>query len=108
MQRKKKVRTFHRSLIIKTCEQTCKWVPSQWEGFTTDGRPVYARYRHGHLSVRVGRVGQTIDDAIRSGREIVGLAIGDDPDGFMTYTDLRRHTQGVIEWPRKKPRERSL
>ena len=70
--------------------------------------PIYARYRHGYLSVRVGRVGQTIEQAVRSGREIVGLAIGDGLDGFMTYQDLRRHTRGIIAWPRKKPRERSL
>jgi len=87
-----------RPVIVKACEQTCRWVPSQWEGVTTDHRPIYARYRHGYLSVRVGRVGRTIDDAIRSGREVVGLAIGDDLDGCMTYAELRRHTRGVIMW----------
>ena len=73
-----------------------------------DRRPVYVRYRHGYLSVRVGRVGRTIEDAVRSGREIVGLIIGDDLDGFMTYQDLQRHTRGVMTWPRKQPRERTL
>ncbi len=57
--------------------------------------------------VTLGRVGRTIVQAVRSGREIVGLPIGDDLDGVMTYTELRRHTKGVIEWPRKQPRERS-
>lgn len=97
-----------RATVVKTCEQTCPWVPSQWEGVTTDGRPIYARYRHGYLSVRVGRIGRTIDDAVRSGQEVIGRPVGDDLDGFMTYAELRRYTKGVIEWPRKKPRERSL
>jgi len=99
---------MRRPLVVKTCEQTCEWVPSQWEGSTTDGRPIYARYRHGYLSVRAGAVGQTIEDAVRSGQEIVGRAIGDAAEGFMTYEDLRRHTQGLIRWPRKKPRRRSV
>ena len=95
-----------RPVMVKACEQTCKWVPAQWEGFTTDGCPIYVRYRHGYLSVRVGWVGQTSDDAVRSGREIVGLVIGDELDGFMTYQDLRRHTKGIITWPPQQPRER--
>ena len=95
-----------RAVMVKACEQTCRWVPAQWEGVTTDKRPIYARYRHGYLSVRVGKVGRTIEDAVRSGREIVGRVIGDDLDGFMTYQELRRHTKGAITWPRKKPRER--
>ena len=95
-----------RPLIVKACEQTCKWVPAQWEGVTTDGCPIYARYRHGYLSVRVGRADQPIEDAIRSDQEVVGLVIGDELDGFMTYQDLRRHTKAVITWPPKQPRER--
>ena len=95
-------------LTVKTCVQTCTWVPSQWEGVTTDGRPVYARYRYGYLSVRVGRPGQTVDEAITSGRPIVGRAIGDALDGCMTYHDLKRHTRGAVQWPRKRPRERTL
>ena len=91
-----------RPIIVRTCEQTCKWVPSQWEGVTTDDRPIYVRYRHGYLSVRVGRVGRPIEDAIRSDQEVVGFAIGDELDGFITYQGLRRHTKGVITWPRKR------
>jgi len=97
-----------RPLVVNTCEQTCEWVPSQWEGSTTDGRPIYARYRHGYVSVRAGQVGQTIEDAVRSGQEIVGRAIGGALEGVMTYEDLRRHTRGSIQWPLKKPRKRSL
>src|SRR3989338_8330316 len=101
-------REMKRAVVVKACEQTCEWVPSQWEGSTTDGRPIYARYRHGYLSIRVGRVGQRIQQAVRSGREIVGLTIGDDLDGVMTYAELRRHTQGLVAWPKKPPRRRSL
>ena len=106
--KKLKMTPAQHPLTVKTCEQTCKWCPSQWEGSTVDGRPIYARYRHGYLSVLVGRVGQPIDDAIRSDREIVGLAIGDDLDGFMTYQDLKRYTRGVVTWPRRAPPERPL
>lgn len=97
-----------RPLVVEACEQTCEWVPSQWEGSTPDGRPIYVRYRHGYLSVRAGQVGQTIEDAVRSGQEVVGRAIGDAFEGVMTYEDLRRYTRGLVTWPRKKPRRRSV
>jgi hypothetical protein len=95
-------------LGVKTCVMTCEWYPSQREGVTTGRRPIYVRYRHGYLSVRIGQVGQTIDDAIRSGREIVGCAVGDNLDGAMAYEELRRHTRGIVVWPKKKPPKRPL
>lgn len=51
-------------ICIQSLEQTCWAAPSQWEGRTVDDRPVYIRYRHGTLTVQVGPVGASIDDAL--------------------------------------------
>lgn len=91
---------------VKTVYQTCDWCPAQWEGRTDDGRPVYARFRHGWLSVRVGKIGGTIAQAVRSDRLVVDRrGIGHPYDGFMTYSELKRHTKGVIEWPKRQKRK---
>src|SRR5438094_858727 len=29
--------------------QTCQWHPSQWEGWTSHGKAIYVRFRHGQL-----------------------------------------------------------
>ena len=39
---------------VLTLKKTCLACPSQWEGTVDDGRAVYARFRHGHLSVGIG------------------------------------------------------
>ena len=88
-----------KSIKVTTLAQTCQWVPSQWEGSTEDGRPIYARYRHGCLSIRLGRRGKTIEDAVR-GKELLIRMLGHPLDGVMTYAELKRHTRGLIEWPR--------
>lgn len=41
-------------IVVYDVKQTCGACPSSWEGRTEDGREVYARYRWGYLSVRVG------------------------------------------------------
>jgi hypothetical protein len=38
---------------LVSLEMTCNACPSSWKGQTEDGRRVYIRYRHGHLSVRL-------------------------------------------------------
>lgn len=53
-------------------EQTCDIAPAQWEGRTADDRPVYIRGRHRVLSVRIGPMRGSIDDAVR-GEEIMHL-----------------------------------
>ena len=90
-----------RPIRVKTVAQSCEWCPSQWEGRTVDNRPIYARYRYGCLCVHLGRVGGTMRQAIRSGRELVRLTIGDRLDGAITYAELKRHTRGLILWPRR-------
>ena len=51
---------------VASLTQTCERSPAQWEGRLDDGRPVYIRYRHSHLSVQFGEVGGTIGSAIDS------------------------------------------
>lgn len=89
-----------RSVTVETITLTCPWVPAQWEGYTADKRPMYVRYRWGQLSIRLGPVGGTILDAVRSKSEIVNRSIGDPLDGVMSYQQLKRLTRGLIAWPR--------
>lgn len=65
--------------------ETCVACPSQWEGTLEDGRAVYARYRHGKLSVGVG---DDIDQAVLNGRSdeaLFAYSVGDGLDGFMDF-----------------------
>ena len=50
-------------LVIAALRRTTTTTPTQWEGALTDGRPIYIRYRWGELSVRIGKDGETIDQA---------------------------------------------
>jgi hypothetical protein len=70
--------------------QTCGSCPSQWEARTEDNRPVYVRYRWGYLSVVVGEPGETINQAINSGVEIVGEQLGGEYDGTLSWHRVAR------------------
>jgi hypothetical protein len=55
----------HLKFPFSILERTCFACPSQWEGFTSDGRGVYIRYRHDKLSVYISRTSvPSIDDCI--------------------------------------------
>lgn len=71
-------------LQIKTLTQTCRACPSQWEGQLVDGRPVYVRFRHGELSIRIGEAGGGIESAI------------DAPDWYAWEAD--NGLDGEISW----------
>lgn len=88
---------------IKVVEirRTCFACPSQWEGWTEDGRPVYIRYRWGRLSVCIGPAGGDIWSAV-DGEEILGLQYGPPIDGCLTYTELKQLTQDVLELPEEE------
>lgn len=45
---------------MKTLTQTWVANPSKWEGFTTDNRPVYIKYRNYILSVNIGHIDESI------------------------------------------------
>ncbi len=84
---------------VLTLKKTCLACPSQWEGALDDGRAVYARFRHGHLSVGIGEtVEEAIDDAM-SDQALYEGEIGDGLDGFMDFEELKAHLRGLIEVP---------
>jgi hypothetical protein len=84
---------------VATLRKTCIACPSQWDGSLEDGRVIYARYRHGALSVGIG---DDIDEAVRNGRTDEALYadyVGDGFDGFMDFEELRAHLHGLLEFP---------
>jgi hypothetical protein len=80
-------------------KRTCLACPSQWDGSLADGRAVYARYRHGELTVGVS---SDIDGAVRNARSDVALyaeEVSDGLDGFMSFEELKAKLCGVLEFP---------
>lgn len=51
-------------LTLAALRQTTTVFPTQFEGETVDGRPVYIRCKHGELRVHVGDAGGTVIDAL--------------------------------------------
>lgn len=51
-------------LVITDLKMVMEFLPTQWHARTLDGRPVYIRYKYGQLSVNIGPIGGTIDDAV--------------------------------------------
>lgn len=72
---------------IKDLVKTCEASPSQWEAYTENGRPVYIRYRWGHLSIRLGLIGGSITDAV-AGKEIFGAQLADDLHGVIEWDEV--------------------
>jgi hypothetical protein len=62
--------------MVARLEQTCEFIPAQWEGRTTDDRPLYIRAKHGVVSARIGPMGGTISDAVR-GEELLRMKYED-------------------------------
>src|SRR6187200_3071987 len=84
---------------LVSLKNPCIACPSQWEGALEDGRAIYARYRHGELSVGVGN---DINEAVRNGMSDQALyanAIGNGLDGFMDPQELKAQLHGVLEFP---------
>ena len=84
---------------VTALKKTSTACPSQWEGTFKDGRAVYARYRHGELSVGVG---DDIEEAVRnstSDRALYADYVGDGLDGFMDLEELKVHLHGLLEFP---------
>lgn len=63
-------------------EMTCGACPTQWEYTWPDGKYLYFRYRHGRLSIEVGR-NETAFWGIHHRIASVHAHIGDDLDGWM-------------------------
>ena len=84
---------------VRTLKKTCLACPSQWEGALDDGRAVYARFRHGHLSVGIGETVEGAVDNAMSDQAVYEGEIGDGLDGFMDLEELKAHLHGLIEFP---------
>jgi hypothetical protein len=84
---------------VLTLKKTCLACPSQWEGDLDDGRAVYARFRHGHLSVGIGETVERAVDNAMSGQALYEGQIGDGLDGIMDFEELKAHLRGLIEFP---------
>lgn len=69
--------------------------PTQWVGETVDGQTVYVRYRHGWLSVGVGR---DLDAAIED--ETIGRNVEGDSCSEMSY-DMLQTSIPEVEWPER-------
>ena len=76
--------------------QTCDRHPSQWEGWTSGGRVIYVRFRHGSFWIGLApdyrRTAPTTFFVARYPGE-------DGDDGYLRYETLQRLTHGVIDWP---------
>jgi len=80
-------------------KKTCLSCPSQWEGTLDDGRAVYARFRHGNLSVGIGETVKKAADNARSDQALYEGDLGDRYDGFMDFEELKDHLRGRLEFP---------
>jgi hypothetical protein len=84
---------------VVSLRNTCIACPSQWEGTLEDGRAIYARYRHGELSVGVG---DDINEAVRNGmsdQALYASDLGNGLDGFMDFRELKARLHGQLEFP---------
>jgi hypothetical protein len=70
--------------------------PTQWEGRLEDGRSLYARCRHGELSVGLG---DGIDAAVANGMSKDAFYSDHVEDGPMDFAELRAHLFGLLEFP---------
>lgn len=72
--------------------ETCGGCPSQWDGWTEEGKYYYFRFRWGYLRV---------DEHDPDGRSstIFGEQIGDEFDGIMSYAALQEHLRGTVCLP---------
>lgn len=73
--------------------------PNTYSGITADGGTIFARYRFGHLSVRIQPPG--VDDGMdgASGKSILELEHGDQYAAYIEYSELRWVTRHLVEWP---------
>ena len=77
-------------------ERTTWACPTQWEGTLEDGRVLYARCRHGQLSVGIG---DGIDAAVANGMSKDAFYFDHVEDGPMDFAELRAHLHGLLELP---------
>lgn len=72
--------------------------PFQIDALTNDDRLIYGRYRHGRLSIRIGKTGDFSENAGVIGEEIFGERIGDNYDGCMDMEEFKEQTKTVLDF----------
>lgn len=82
---------------------TCSACPQQYEGTTTDNRPIYVRFRHGHLEVLVGDPGEDVMAAIRRSFDgdlepVISWEVPD-YDGWMPEETMATYLSAALEMP---------
>lgn len=87
---------------VVTLEWTTWACPTQWVATLADGRTVYARSRHGELSVGVGN---DLDDAVLKSCEPEALYFEYVEDSPLGFDELRAHLYGLLEFPADLPVE---
>lgn len=88
---------------VISIENTCTACPSQWEGTLDDGRMIYIRYRHSHLTVSVSPFPTTnISDAVR-GNLIFESHTDEDDGGFLSYKHIYAILCDIVSLPLPKP-----
>lgn len=75
-------------LIVKEIKRICLAAPSSWEGVDEKGKPVYIRYRHGELTVRVG------DN--HNGIVVFENQLTYEDDSYMSFAELETATNGEV------------
>jgi len=75
--------------------QTCRIAPAQWEGRTTENRPIYIRGKHEIVSVHIGPPGGSVDDAI-VGEELVYLS--HEYADVLSFDDLRLLLKDTLDF----------
>lgn len=86
--REEVIKGFRLPLEMKVIEMTCSACPSQWEGETINGDPVYIRYRWGMLRCDVW------------GRTIFLQRINeDDLHGMLGWREMAEHLRHIISIP---------
>ncbi len=84
--------------VIKVI-RSCTACPSQWEGESSTGQFVYARYRAGRMRVDVAPTEDMWVQSPHRDFTVYTEDFGHPLDGYITYDELKTHTTGVLEWP---------
>ena len=78
----------------------CSGCPSTWEGITTDDCAIYARFRFGQLSVRLGSPGDNKEEmAGCEGTTVLVVSYGGEFAGTIDFATLKEITKGRVKWP---------
>lgn len=72
--------------------------PTQLDAITSDGRMVYGRYRHGHLTVEIGAQYDFSEYAAVGGECILEKVVGEPWDGTMSKREFCEHTKDVLDF----------